>query len=215
MISRHDAVLAHIWSCIVRARNLQDDPGPVHCDLVYGLRPALQLGPAFIGSPIIMINVEMSGVDVAAGGKEGLLQPIAQKIRKTIHQVSRPMALAAHLHTLAYEKSPQRIWQAFLGRRHILVTTWARAGLYDIDFGLGESIQYADGVVPDMDGDVVIKEAPPKKAKNTSSENESKRSWTGNGVDISVHVRDQDMERLMKDPYLFPHDGDEDLAGGR
>lgn len=204
-ISRHDAILAHIWSCIARARNLQDDPGSVHCDLVYGVRPALQLGPSFIGSPTLITNVGISGVDVAAGWKEDLLHPIAQRIRKTINQISQPTALAAHLHTLAYEKSPQRIWQTFLGRRHILVTTWARAGVYDIGFGLGESIRYVDEVVPNMDGVIVIKEAPPKKAQDdTSRGNGSKRSWTDHGVDISVHVRDQEMERLLKDPYLLP-----------
>lgn len=200
IISRHDAVLAHVWSCIARARNLQDDPGPVHCDLVYGLRPVMQLGPSFIGSPTLMVNVEMSGVDMATGeGKEGTLRPIAQRIRKTIQQISQPTVLAGYLHTLAYEKSPQRIWQAFLGRRHILVTTWARAGLYEVDFGLGESIRYVDGVVPNMDGVMIVKEAPPKKGQD-----ESKPSWTDNGVDVSVHIRDQDMERLVNDPYLFP-----------
>lgn len=204
-ISRHDAILAHIWSCIARARNLQDDPGSVHCDLVYGIRPALQLGPSFIGSPTLITNMGISGVDVAAGWKEDLLRPIAQRIRKTINQISQPTALAAHLHTLAYEKSPQRIWQTFLGRRHILVTTWARAGVYEIGFGLGENIRYVDEVVPNMDGVIVIKEAPPKKAQDdTSRVNGSKQSWTDHGVDISVHVRDQEMERLLKDPYLLP-----------
>lgn len=205
LISRHDAILAHIWSCIARARNLQDDPGSVHCDLVYGVRPALQLGSSFIGSPTLITNVGISGVDVAAGWKEDLFRPIAQRIRKIINQISQPTALAAHLHTLAYEKSPQRIWQTFLGRRHILVTTWARAGVYEIGFGLGESIRYVDEVVPNMDGVIVIKEGPPKKAQSdVSSGNESRRSWTDHGVDVSVHIRDQDMERLLKDPYLSP-----------
>ena len=88
-----------IWSCIARARNLQDDPGPVHCDLVYGLRPAMQLGPSFIASPTLMVNVETSGVDMATGeGKEGTLRPIAQRIRKTIQQISQPTALEVYLH---------------------------------------------------------------------------------------------------------------------
>jgi hypothetical protein len=48
-ISKHDAILAHVWSCIVRARQLGDDPTPVHCDLVLGVRPALKLSEAFMG----------------------------------------------------------------------------------------------------------------------------------------------------------------------
>lgn len=204
-ISRHDAVLAHIWSCIAHARGLQDDTDPVHCNLVYGLRPILQTGSSFLGSPTVLINVEMAGRDVAAGSKNGILQPIAQKVRQTIKQAGNPTALAAHLHSLAYEKSPQRIFLAFLGQRHIIVTTWARAGLYDVDFGLGETIVYADGVIPgNVDGCVIIKEAPPKQAPKIPKENPTKSSWTDSGVDISLYLREQDMERLLKNPYLFP-----------
>jgi hypothetical protein len=39
-ISKHDALLAHVWSCVARARGGQDDPNPIHCDLVLGTRPA-------------------------------------------------------------------------------------------------------------------------------------------------------------------------------
>ncbi|KAH7127757.1 transferase family protein, partial [Dactylonectria estremocensis] len=204
--SRHDAVVAHIWSCIVRARNLSEDTGPVHCGLVLGVRPAFQLGDAFVGSPVIMMNVEMPGVEVAAttGSRHDsetvLLSPIAQRVRDTIRRIGEPAHLAAHLHRLAYEKSPQRVWQAFLGRRHILVTSWARAGIYNVDFGLGSSIRYAEGVVPDMDGNILIKEAPP--AINAASS--SRQSWTANGVDVSIHICDEDMQRLLQDPLLLP-----------
>ncbi|KAH7176747.1 transferase family protein [Dactylonectria macrodidyma] len=205
-LSRHDAVVAHIWSCIVRARNLKEDTGPVHCDLVLGVRPAFQLGDAFVGSPVIMMNVEMPGMEVAAttgsrhDAESVLLWPIAQRVRDTIRRIGDPVHLAAHLHRLAYEKSPQRVWQAFLGRRHILVTSWARAGIYDVDFGLGSSIRYADGVVPDMDGNILIKEAPPSLDAASSSP----QSWTGNGVDVSVHICAEDMQRLLQDPLLLP-----------
>ena len=207
-ISRHDAVLAHIWSCIMRARNLHEDEGPVHCDLVYGLRPALKLGEAFMGSPIMMINIEMSGRDMAAtsskktseekGSEAVALGVIARKARQAISKVSDPTDLGAHIYSVMFEKSPQRLWQAFMGQRHMLVTTWARAGLYEIDFGLGSAIRYADGVVPLLDGNVLIKEAPP------SQETSSSRSWTENGVDVSVNIRQEDMERLIRDPLLFP-----------
>lgn len=68
-----------------------------------------------------------------------------------------------------------------------------------------ESLRYVDELFPNMDGVIVIKEAPPKKARSDASNgNGSKRSWTDHGVDISVHIRDQDMEQLLKDPYLSP-----------
>lgn len=202
-ISRHDAVLAHIWSCINRARGLDRDSGLVHCNLSCGLRPIFQLGDAFMGSPIVILNIEMAGSDLSAVSSSGTtnkLRPIAQRIRETINKANDPEPLAAHLHSVAFEKSPQRIWEAFMGSRDLIVTTWARAGLYDADFGIGESpIRYAEGVIPDMDGDVLIKEAP-----GTSRSGSGSKEWTENGVDICIHIRDEDMDRLTRDPLLLP-----------
>ncbi len=197
-ISKHDALLAHIWSCVVRARGLQADQEPVHCDLVLGTRPAFQLDNSFIGSPTMMLNIEMNASHVASG--EALGQ-VAQRIRETVIAVNDSMRLAAHLHSIAYEKSPQRIWQAFLGRRHILVTTWARAGIYDVDFGLGSRIRYVDGVVPCLDGCILIVDSPPAKDMSPSG---TEANWTDNGVDITIPLRCEDMQRLLKDPLLLP-----------
>lgn len=192
-LSKHDAVLAHVWSRIIRARRL-DDSAPVHCDLAYGLRPILQLGSNFIGSPVMMINIEMEAKAVAEA-KGPSLQRVAAQVRETLERMADPDKIGLHLHALAYEKSPQRIWQAFLGKRHILVTTWARAGVYAVNFGLG-SVRYAEGIVPDMDGNVIIKEAPPVGNENGS--------WTDNGVDVLIHLREEDMQRLIEDEELHP-----------
>lgn len=107
-ISRHDAVLAHIWSCITRARKQQEDPDLVHCNLTYGTRPALQLGDDFIGSPSININIEMSGKELSSANvpERQRSKNIAQCIRKTISQMNQPGAIAAHLHSVAFEKAP-------------------------------------------------------------------------------------------------------------
>ena len=202
-ISQHDAILAHIWSCINRARMLDQDDGPVHADVSYGLRPVLNLGVEFMGSPMVILNLEMSARELIATTTTEIAKPtnnlntVAQHIRKTITKANNPTLLRAHLHSVAFEKSPQRIWQAFLGRRHIVVTTWARAGLYEVDFGFGggSKVRYAEGVVPDMDGIVLIKEAGPVERGNP---------WTENGVDVSIRLRTEDMERLMRDPLLLP-----------
>ncbi|KAK7964051.1 transferase family protein [Apiospora saccharicola] len=82
---------------------------------------------------------------------------------------------------VTYEKSPQRIWQAFLDRRHVLTTTWARSGIYGVDFGFGSGIRYADAVLPAMDGGVLIKEGLPSLSASTSASS----SWTDDGVDIT------------------------------
>ncbi|KAB5566343.1 transferase [Coniochaeta sp. 2T2.1] len=201
-ISKHDAVLAHVWSCVVRARQLDRDPEPVHCDLVIGTRPALGLGSDFIGSPTLMVNIELPGATVGDVGGDGVaLSPIVRRVRQTIEDVSERAALAAHLHGVAFEKSPQRIWHGFLGRRHVMVTTWARAGIYEVDFGLGSAVRHADGVVPHLDGCILIKEAPPSRLVRVV---DGKPAWTDHGVDVSIPLKADDMERLLKDPLLLP-----------
>ena len=199
-ISKHDALLAHVWSCVVRARGLLEDQGPVHCDLVLGTRPAFKLDNSFIGSPTMMLNIEMAASHVASGRELGR---IAHRIRETLSIVNDSQRLGAHLHSIAYEKSPQRIWQAFLGQRHILVTTWARAGIYDIDFGLGSRIRYADGVVPCVDGCILIVDGPPLTEPIPSSDTAA-RGWSDNGVEITLPLRCEDMERLLQDPLFLP-----------
>ncbi|KAF3389468.1 hypothetical protein F1880_003395 [Penicillium rolfsii] len=204
-ISRHDAVLAHIWSCITRARQLGEDTGLVHCDLAYGTRVALGLGGNFIGSPTLMMNIEMTGVELASASipEEQRRRLIARRIRNTVNQIGDKTALGAHLHSLAFEKTPQRIWQGFLGRRHLIVTTWARAGLYEIDFGLSSypGIRYAEGILPTLDGDVLIKDAPPSGGQDGFS---GAKNWTDYGVDVSLYLRTEDMERLIQDPLFLP-----------
>lgn len=201
-ISRHDAILAHVWSCIVRARNQHEDCRVVHCNLTIGTRPALHLSKAFIGSPTMMVNIERSGSEIAfrANAAHGV-RTVARHIRKTISQMNNPTAIGAHLHTIAFEKTPQRIWQAFLGRRHLIVTSWARAGLYKVDFGFQDIpiVRYAEGIIPDLDGNVVIREAPPEYRVGGTEQG----SWSDSGVDVSIQIRAEDMERLIGDPGLF------------
>ncbi|KAK8063607.1 transferase family protein [Apiospora saccharicola] len=91
------------------------------------------------------------------------------------------VCIATSCWDVTYEKSPQRIWQAFLDRRHVLTTTWARSGIYGVDFGFGSGIRYADAVLPAMDGGVLIKEGLPSLSASTSASS----SWTDDGVDIT------------------------------
>ncbi|KAL4897808.1 transferase family-domain-containing protein [Aspergillus ambiguus] len=196
-LSRHDAVLAHIWSCVNRARRLQDDRDAVHCNLTCGLRSVLQLGDDFLGTPTLMVDVDMPGETVAT---VAALRPLALRIRNAVRRVSDPALLAAHLHSVAFESTPQRIWQGFLGRRHIMVTTWARAGLYEVDFGWGPA-RYVEDVLENLDGLVVIKDAPPPTQNPWPS-----GSWTENGVDVVLHLRAEYMDRLCQDPVLLGQD---------
>lgn len=197
-ISKHDALLAHVWSCVVRARGIQEEQEPVYCDLVLGTRPTLKLGAAFIGSPTMMVKVESTALQVATAS----LGHIAQGVRGSLTTVNNAQQIAAYLHSIAYEESPQRIWQAFLGRRHILVTSWARAGIHNVDFGIGARIRYADGVVPCLDGCILIVDSPPTYSTTCSDIHSG--TWTNNGLDITLALPYEDMARFLQDPLLLP-----------
>lgn len=217
-ISKHDALLSHIWTRIIAARNLPPtDHNPVHCNLTLGVRPALNLPPTFQGSPIIMVNIASTPSDILTNSmtsptNHGSHTKTTNLIRSTLSNITNDKAiLPTYLHSLAYESSPQRIWQAFLGRRHIIVTTWAKAGIYDVDFGLGHGpARYADGDLPAVDGFVMIKEAPPPPNFSSSGTRDvvdgvcSRGPWTGNGVDVLVNLQTEDMERLLGDGLLLP-----------
>lgn len=142
-------------------------------------------------------------------------------IRNTITNItSSREILPLHLYTLAYESSPQRIWQAFLGQRHILVTSWAKSGIYDLDFGFGHSLpRYVHGDLPVADGFVCVKEAPPPLPpaglagsgegpigikEEEKNKEKCRASWTENGVDVTVCLKREDMERLLNDSLLLP-----------
>lgn len=146
----------------------------------------------------LIFNALLSSTDECSLGQ------VAQRIRGALVKVSRPSSLAALLHTLSYEESPQRIWQAFIGDHHLLVTTWANAGLYSVDFGLGGAIRFAEGITPGMDGLVIIKEAPPGIRSLEGDGTETRHSWTESGADVTVHLNADVMERLIKDPALLP-----------
>ncbi|SMR64409.1 unnamed protein product [Zymoseptoria tritici ST99CH_3D1] len=96
----------------------------------------------------------------------------------------------------------KRLWQAFLGQKHILVTTWARAVIYNIDFGLVSRIRYADCVVPCLNDCILIVDGP---LKDTTLKNGPAMEWTYNGVDVTIPLLCEDMQRLLQDSLLLPH----------
>ena len=111
------------------------------------------LPDSFAGSPILLGHVSRRGSDVA--GVDGIgLGAIVLEVRKMM-ALFTPRAVAAYLHDAAHEVSPQRLWQCFLGERHTLVTSWVRAGAYEVDFCGGDGGTrpvYVQGKMPRMDG---------------------------------------------------------------
>ncbi|CAJ2513007.1 Uu.00g011260.m01.CDS01 [Anthostomella pinea] len=209
-ISRQDAVLGLIWILINRARqqqhhtdnnnnnnnNNQDEP--VYMDITLGLRSRVDppLPDSFVGSPILLGYISKpTGFEASTAP----LGSVAGSIRQMMSRFT-PDAMAAYLHDAAHEVSPQRLWQAFLGSRHTLVTSWARARAYEVDFfsGFGEEegrlARYVQGMMPKMDGLVQVMDV----------------ADTGD-FDISLCLEKEAMQRLVRDPVLRAFEGK--LAG--
>lgn len=168
-VSRLDALIAHLWIAINRARGLDNDDNDSTTDekLVYlnvslGLRSRVSHPPlpdTFAGSPLLLGHISRrTGADVCASSSSSssLLGSIALELRNMMARFT-PEAVRAYLHDAAYEVSPQRLWQAFLGSRHTGVTSWTRTGAYEVDFGLelGRP-QYVQARMPRLGGQVQI-----------------------------------------------------------
>ncbi|RBQ99102.1 hypothetical protein VDGD_07232 [Verticillium dahliae] len=175
--SRLDALLAHLWARMVRARRLGD--GDVFLDLTLGVRARTEppLGDAFVGSPIVLAHVGRGAREVVAGPAA-----VAVAIRRCLQRFT-PDAVGAVLHDAEWEVSPQRIWQAFLGERHLLVTSWLRIGVYEVEL-FGARPAWVHSVMPRMDGCVQVMEG------------------REGGMDVSVYLEAQAMDRLLADREL-------------
>jgi Transferase family len=144
---------------------------------------------------LILAAISTRGRDAAAADSA----PLASSIRSTVAKFT-PENVAAHLHAKLYEQSPQRLWQTFLGKRHLLVTSWIHTRLYDVDFGSGRP-RYVEAVMPKLDGLVQLMEAAPMEAPNPTE----KRHWAADGVDVQLHLAKETMLRLLSDPLLRKH----------
>lgn len=185
-ISRLDSVLAHVWILINRARQFQNLQEPVYMDITLGLRTRVNppLPDTFVGSPIMLCYISRSGESACAAG----LGPLALAIREMMSSFT-PEAVSAYMHDAAHEVSPQRLWQAFVGERHSLVSSWTRSGCYEVDFvgrGGTSTPRYVQGVMPKTDGLVHVMDT---------------REGTGD-FDVSLYLKRSVMERLLADERL-------------
>ncbi|KAL4809985.1 hypothetical protein BDV18DRAFT_51401 [Aspergillus unguis] len=189
--SRHDALVAHVWSAVNRARGLSADSQDVSLYYSLGLRKRLGLSSSFLGSPILLTTVRMPGHDASISTTKS----IADKIRANISLYTED-ALKARLHDLCFEVAPQRFWEAYLGYRHMIFTSWAHLNLYDVDLGFGGA-RYVEPVMPVLDGLFCLMEGP-------SRSGEGKRHWCDDGLDVAVSIASEAVARLKTDDALFP-----------
>lgn len=181
-VSRLDSILAHVWILMNRARDLPAQER-VYMDLTLGIRHRVDppLPESFAGSPLLLAYVETTAGEAASSP----LGHVAGEIRRTM-SLFTPDAVAAYVHDAAHEVSPQRLWQAFLGSHHALVTSWVRAKTYELDFlGTQELARYVQGVMPKLDGLVQVTDV----------------ADTGD-FDVSICLQRDVMKRLLEDPLL-------------
>ena len=195
-ISRHDALVAHIWCLINRARGPEDGKrnSPVHVDVSFGLRTRLSppLPSNFLGSPLQIAKITFPW-EIA--NSSSALPIIAAAIKGTINKFT-PEAIGAQIYALAHELSPQRIWQAFLGREHMLVTSWAHTGLYGCNFGATRPPRHVHPIMPLVDGCVQIMEGSPMHNQSES------RKWYDDGVDVAIYLEKGATEKLIHDTQM-------------
>ncbi|KAL4965939.1 transferase family-domain-containing protein [Aspergillus stella-maris] len=193
-VSRHDAIVAQVWSAINRARNLQDDEKDVNLYFTFGCRKRLNLSPSFMGSPILATTVKMPGKDASASSSP--LSAIATKIHSDIALYTTD-AVKSRLHDLCFESAPQRLWEAYIGHRHVIFTSWAHLHLYEVDFG-GErgKARYVEPYMPELDGLLCLMEGRPHGAAKG-------RHWCDYGVDVQLSLEKGALERLKVDERLW------------
>ncbi|KAI0142656.1 transferase [Xylariaceae sp. FL1272] len=183
VVSRQDALLAHFWILINRARRVENLSEPVYMDMSLGMRNRLSppLPDCYVGSPILMAYIKKSGTDAATE----TIGAVAGAFRQTVSQFTSE-AISDYLFDAAHEVSPQRLWQGFLGSRHVMVTSWARARAYEVDFcGTRDLARYVQSQMPLMDGLLQLMDI----------------ADTGD-FDVSIALEKGAMERLLSDPML-------------
>ncbi|KAF4604237.1 hypothetical protein EYR40_001418 [Pleurotus pulmonarius] len=190
-LSHLDCLLAHLWFAI----NLARFEGKDQRELVYmnqtislrGARLSANLPVNYIGSPILLARV--------ASPASAPPSDLARNIRSTVARFSAE-TLGAKLYEFAMETSPPwRIWNAFLGRRNLIVTSWIGEGMYELDFGMPGHPNlpvYAEGVMPSMDGLVQILDVPDRSSSKSS------RWYQRGGADVSVHLTSASMSRVIE-----------------
>ena len=160
-ISRSDALLAHLFRLITQARcslkpetsyavPAADDEVFLDFTLEARRRVAPPLPETFLGSPLFMTHIGAPASSLLLSNsptQSTTTGALARRLRQTLRRLT-PDAVAALLHEAAFEVAPQRLWRGFLGARHVLVTSWLRTRVYDVDFGMGCASPSGGGDAP-------------------------------------------------------------------
>ncbi|KAI1504022.1 transferase family protein [Biscogniauxia marginata] len=188
-ISRLDSLLAHLFRTVNQARGHSTRTAEeVYLNVTLDARRRVSppLPDTFIGSPLFITHIKAAGSKVCTAD----LGALAGDLRRTMSRFT-PDAVGALLHDAAHEASPQRLWQAFVGTRHLLATSWLRLPLYDVDF-LGGSRRrrqrprYVHPVMDKIDGIVQVMDA----------------EVADGGVDVGLYLDADAMAALLENEEL-------------
>lgn len=204
-ISHQDALLAHVWAALIRARGLEEGEEhfmDVSVDVRRRLNPSLP--PSFIGSPIInaacptTASRSITPLDLAKDvGRK------AASIRNTVMKFDADNT-ASLLHEMAFELGAQRRWNCFLGDYHVIATSWIGIGLGDVVFEEGVRSLWVEALLPPCESMVQLKEGIGEVQPENGDKTGEKwsREWWRNGVTLSIWLREDIMERLIRDEHL-------------
>ena len=211
-ISHQDALLAHLWAALIRARGLKE--GEEHfLDVTIDGRRRLQksLPASFVSSPIFNVGIVTKvSATTTTTSTSNLARDLADKAATIRSAVARfdGEAVAALLHEMCFELGGQRRWNCFLGDYHTIVTSWVGVGVWDVVFEEGKRVRWAEAFIPPCDGVVIVCEGGRRgdcdhgDDDDVNGGSESKREWWSKGVNLHVYLRSDVMRRLMEDEGL-------------
>ena len=228
--SRLDALIAHLWASIVRARQIPPSD-PIFLNFAFNFRPRMSppLPSTLLGVPACMIHA--AGNASSAHGHE--TRTLALAIRKAIRSMNAE-TIPVFLHEVAHHMDTQRYWQLFGGRHHVMVTSWLQHGMCEVDFGAGKRPRFVEALMPGwiiqlmearygdcfdeegelvdggdgddagveemVDGQVQTNGIAGEKTPGSKGKGDGKRPWYSSGVDISFNLEADVVEKLVRDP---------------
>ncbi|KAI1339754.1 transferase family protein [Xylariaceae sp. FL0016] len=183
-ISRLDALLSLLFRLINQSRGLASSSEDVFINMSLDVRRrvAPPLPSSFIGSPLIVMHMKATGNEACTAS----LGTLATRLKQDI-SLFNAEAIGTVLHDAAYEVSPQRLWGAFLGSRHVIATSWLRLPVFDLDFdGSGQTPRFVHQVMPKLDGLLQVMDSPAQDG----------------GVEVGLYLDSESMEHLLNNKEL-------------
>lgn len=181
-ISRLDAIQAHIWNLVNRARGLTGDKDPVYFTYCFNMRGRIGLDNDFMGNPMILAYATLPGDH----STEPELGKLVSSIRSSVQALDGP-GLTSYLHELSHQTWLQRYCQWAMGRRHLTATSWMFQRSQRVNFGAGTP-RYMSPALPDYF--LVVLEGP--DAENGYED----------GVEVIVTLEADVVDKMLKDPLL-------------